>query len=63
MFKDKLEDNFLDKDVWKVKNFVYIFIVLFGSSIMIIGIQHCENENIKKCESNRLGKYNKIRRM
>ena len=69
-----LEKSVLDKYLWIVKifsyiviwvykNFVYIAIVFFGSSIMIIGIEEWINEQFKKQECNRLGKYNKIRRM
>ena len=77
MFKDKLEKikeilqilekSVLDKYLWIVKIFSYIVIWVYKNfvyiAIIFFGIQHCENEKFKKKECNRLGKYNKIRRM
>jgi TATA-box binding protein (TBP) (component of TFIID and TFIIIB) len=75
MFKDKLEkikeslgNSIYNMFEWIFKNFPFIVIVLFGSSIMIIGIQGCEDEEkrLKKIENrieNLENKNDKIRRM
>jgi hypothetical protein len=75
MLKDKLRkikesvgNSIYNMFEWIFKNFPFIVIVLFGSSIMIIGIQGCEDEEkrLNKIE-NRIekleNKNDKIRRM
>jgi hypothetical protein len=75
MFKNKLEkikeslgNSIYNMFEWIFKNFPFIVILLFGSSIMIIGIRSCEDEEkrLKKIENrieNLENKNDKIRRM